>query len=148
MSHGKMSDFVSIHLFRFTLLIKLRNFDFKSYWNFLIIFDKETVLLDLTMSDLWTLTVSSCVIRFRCLSHGLTVGSSFHRFTIFEWIFSQTHRFLKKKKQTNKQTQAAHSSAAEERISRMINKNKASSRSSLYLSRKLLFIKLKQKTHW
>ena len=106
MSHGKMSDFVSIHLFRFTLLIKLRNFDFKSYWNFLIIFDKETVLLDLTMSDLWTLTVSSCVIRFRCLSHGLTVGSSFHRFTIFEWIFSQTHRFLKKKnKRTNEHRQ-------------------------------------------
>ena len=27
MSHGKMSDFVSIPLFGFTLVIKLRNFD-------------------------------------------------------------------------------------------------------------------------
>ena len=29
MSHGKMSDFVSFPLFRFTLVMKLRNFDFK-----------------------------------------------------------------------------------------------------------------------
>ena len=28
-------------------------------------------------SDLSTLTVSPCVTRFHCLSHGLTVGSSF-----------------------------------------------------------------------
>ena len=28
MSHGKMSDFVSCPLFRFTLVIKLRNLDF------------------------------------------------------------------------------------------------------------------------
>ena len=31
MYHGKMSDFVSIPLFRFTLVIKLRNFDFKGH---------------------------------------------------------------------------------------------------------------------
>ena len=31
MSHGKMSDFVSIPLFGFTLVIKLRNFDFDGY---------------------------------------------------------------------------------------------------------------------
>ena len=41
MSHGKMSDFVSIPLFGFTLAIKLRNFDFESHWNVLIIFNKE-----------------------------------------------------------------------------------------------------------
>ena len=29
--HGKMSDFVSFQLFGFTLVIKLRNFDFKSH---------------------------------------------------------------------------------------------------------------------
>ena len=29
MSHGKMSDFVSFPLFGFTLVIKLRNFDFE-----------------------------------------------------------------------------------------------------------------------
>ena len=38
MSHGKMSDFVSIPLFGFTLIIKLRNFDFESHWNVLIFF--------------------------------------------------------------------------------------------------------------
>ena len=41
MSHGKMSDFVSFPLFGFTLVIKLRNFDFESHWNIFIIFDKE-----------------------------------------------------------------------------------------------------------
>ena len=30
-SHGKMSDFVSFPLFEFTLVIKLKNFDFQSY---------------------------------------------------------------------------------------------------------------------
>ena len=41
MSHGIMSDFVSILLFWFTLVIKLRNFNIESHWNILIIFDKE-----------------------------------------------------------------------------------------------------------
>ena len=31
MSHGKMSDFVSIPLFGLTLVIKLRNFDIESH---------------------------------------------------------------------------------------------------------------------
>ena len=31
MSHGKMSDFVSLPLFRFSLVIKLKNFDFKGH---------------------------------------------------------------------------------------------------------------------
>ena len=113
------------------------------------------MLLDLTMSDISTLTVSSCVLRFWCLSHGLTVGSSFLTgLQILSGFFPELTDFWKKKKQKNpnKQTQAAHSSAAEERISRMINKNKTSSRSSLYLRRsrsslylicwKLLFTKL------
>ena len=41
MSHGKMSDFVSVPLFGFTLAIKLRNSDFESHWNTVIFFDKE-----------------------------------------------------------------------------------------------------------
>ena len=36
MSHVKMSDFVSLLLFGYTLAIKLRNFDFESHWNALI----------------------------------------------------------------------------------------------------------------
>ena len=54
----------------------------------------------------------------------------------FERIFSQTHSFLRK------QTKAAHSNAAEKRISSMINQNKRSSRSSLSLNWALLFIVL------
>ena len=41
MSQGKMSDFVSFLLFRFTLVIKLRNFDFESHWNTLIFFGRK-----------------------------------------------------------------------------------------------------------
>ena len=41
MSLGKMSDFVSFPLFGFTLVIKLRNFDFESHWNILIFFNKK-----------------------------------------------------------------------------------------------------------
>ena len=41
MYHKKMSDFLSFALFGFTLVIKLRNFDFESYWNNLIFFDKK-----------------------------------------------------------------------------------------------------------
>ena len=40
----KMYDFVSFSLFEFTLVIKLRNFDFKSHWNTLIFFDKKNIL--------------------------------------------------------------------------------------------------------
>ena len=69
-------------------------------------------------TDLLTLTPSPCVTRFHHPSHGLTVGSCF--LTVLQ-TFSKSHSFLKK------QTQAAHSNTAEESISSMINKNKASS---------------------
>ena len=37
----KISDYVSLPLFEFTLAINLRNFDFKSHWNTFIIFDRK-----------------------------------------------------------------------------------------------------------
>ena len=49
MSHGIMPDFVSFPLFGFTLDKKLRNFDYESRWNTLIIFDKK-MMSDLNMS--------------------------------------------------------------------------------------------------
>ena len=49
MSLGKMYDFVSIPLFGFTLVIKLRNFDFESHLDTLICFDKKK-MSDLNMS--------------------------------------------------------------------------------------------------
>ena len=51
-SHGKMSDFVSFPLLGFTLVIKLRNFDFESHWNTLIFFDKKNdVRFDSVLSN-------------------------------------------------------------------------------------------------
>ena len=47
-----MSDFLSFALFGFTLVIKLRNFDFESYWNNLIFFDKKNgVRFDYVLSN-------------------------------------------------------------------------------------------------
>ena len=40
-SHGKMSGFVSFSFFAFTLVIKLKNFDFENKWNTLIFFYKK-----------------------------------------------------------------------------------------------------------
>ena len=40
MSHGKMSDFVSFLLLRFTVVINPRNFDFESHRNTLIFLHK------------------------------------------------------------------------------------------------------------
>ena len=45
---GKMSDFVSLTLFGFTVVIKLRNLDFESHRNTLIFFDQK-VISDLNM---------------------------------------------------------------------------------------------------
>ena len=41
LSNGKMSDFVSLPLLGFTLVIKLRNFDFESNSNALLFFYKK-----------------------------------------------------------------------------------------------------------
>ena len=51
-SHGKMSDFVSFPLFRVTLVMKLRNLNFKVRENTLIFFDKENdVRFDYVLSN-------------------------------------------------------------------------------------------------
>ena len=46
----KMPDFVSFLLPGLTLVIKLRNFDFGSHWNVLILFDKKDMASDLNMT--------------------------------------------------------------------------------------------------
>ena len=51
-SLGKMSDFVSFPLFRVTLVMKLRNLNFKVRENTLIFFDKENdVRFDYVLSN-------------------------------------------------------------------------------------------------
>ena len=49
MSHENMSDFVSFPFFGFTLIIKLRKFDFESHGNTLKSLDKKNMLSDLNM---------------------------------------------------------------------------------------------------
>ena len=45
MSLGKMTDFVLFPLFGFTLVIKLRNFDFERHQNTLMFFDKKKYIV-------------------------------------------------------------------------------------------------------
>ena len=49
MPYLKKSDLTSFPLFRFTLVIKLRNFDFESHRNTLLFFDKKDMTSDLNM---------------------------------------------------------------------------------------------------
>ena len=48
-SHGKMSDFVSFPFFGFTLVIKLRNFDFECHWNTSLFFDEKDIVSGLNI---------------------------------------------------------------------------------------------------
>ena len=50
MNHEKMSDFILLSLFGFSLVIKLRNFDFESHCNALICCDQKDMASDLDMS--------------------------------------------------------------------------------------------------
>ena len=49
MSNEKMSDFVSFSLFGYTLVIRLRKFDFEGHLNTLIFFDKKKILCQITI---------------------------------------------------------------------------------------------------
>ena len=49
MAHGNVSDFISFSFFGFTLVIKLRKFNFEGHLNTLIFFDKK-MMSDLIMS--------------------------------------------------------------------------------------------------
>ena len=52
MSYGKIFDFVSFPLLGFTLVIKLRNFNFKGHQSTLIFFDKKNdVWFDYALSN-------------------------------------------------------------------------------------------------
>ena len=72
MSHGKMSDSVSFSLFGFTLVIKLRNFDFQSHWNTLIFF----FFLDKKWRQIWLRPVKQYLFWFKlcCLSRMLVIN--------------------------------------------------------------------------
>ena len=68
MSHREMSCFISFSLFGFTLVIKLRNFDFKDHQNTFNVFDQKmmsdlTITSCQTVSDLSRILVISGEIR-------------------------------------------------------------------------------------
>ena len=56
-SHGKMSDFISFPLFRFILVMNLRNFDFEGHLNTLIPFDKRKI-----WRQIWFCSFKQCLV--------------------------------------------------------------------------------------
>ena len=56
----KMSGFVSFSLFEFTLVIILKNFDFKSHWNTSIFFEKKN-----KWWQIWICPVNQCLMWFK-----------------------------------------------------------------------------------
>ena len=70
-SHGKMSDFISFPLFRFILVMNLRNFDFEGHLNTLIPFDKRKI-----WRQIWFCSFKQCLvwIKLCCYSKILAIG--------------------------------------------------------------------------
>ena len=68
MSHAKMSNFVSIPLLGFTVVIKLGSFDFECHWNTLIFFDKERYDVKIeyvAWKNVWFCFISIVWVHFR-----------------------------------------------------------------------------------
>ena len=63
MSYGKLSDFVSFLLLEFTLIIKLRNFDFENHCNTLRFFGKKHMTSDVNIPH----GEMSVLFHFHCL---------------------------------------------------------------------------------
>ena len=84
-------DRKKFQFFGFTLVVKLRNFDFESHWNTLICFDKKNnvrfddVLWVYYDYLIWFILVKQCLIWFkvRCLNRILAISWDLERFWIF-----------------------------------------------------------------
>ena len=101
MSHGKIADFVSFPLLGFTLVIKLRKFDFGSHWNTLIFFAKKRYgfrfqcVLRKNVPFCFISIVSIILFHFQYLSHKTGLfwyWKSFKRCNIF-WPQKNDVRF-------------------------------------------------------
>ena len=70
MSHWKISDFVLLPFLGFTLVIKLRNYDFESHWDTLVIFDGKK------WCQIWLYPDKMCLIWFKllCLNRFLAIS--------------------------------------------------------------------------
>ena len=87
MSHRKMSDFVSFPLFGFTLVIKLRNFDFESHWNTLIFFDKKRYGVRfeyVPWKNVWFCFISIVWVHFSHKTEKFRFWKSLKYFNIFD----------------------------------------------------------------
>ena len=88
MPYGKMSYFVLFPLFRFSSVIKLRNFDFESHWNTLILFDKKSfgVRFEYVLQkDVWFCFISIVWVHFSHKTEKFRFWRSLKYLNIFWW---------------------------------------------------------------
>ena len=86
MSHGKMSGFISLPLFGFTLVIKPTNFDFESHWNTLIFFDKKRYGVRfeyVPWKNVWFCFISIAWVHFSHKTVKLWFWKSLKYFSVF-----------------------------------------------------------------
>ena len=86
MSRGKISDFLPFLLFGFTLVIKLRNFNFESHLNTLIFLDKKMydVKFDyVSRKNIWFWFISIFLVHFSHKTEGVIQMLS--SFLIIKW---------------------------------------------------------------
>ena len=82
MSHRKTSDFVSFLLLGFTLVIKVKNFDFESHWNALIYFDKKKILCQIWMEK-WFCFITVVLVHFSHTAEKFRFWKSSRYFNIY-----------------------------------------------------------------
>ena len=86
MSHIFSCDFVSFSLFEFTLVIKLRNFDFESHWNALIIFRKKMYSVRfeyVPWKNVWFCFISIILVHFSHKTENSSFLKSLKWFKVF-----------------------------------------------------------------
>ena len=86
MFHGKFLSFVSFPVFHFTLVMKLRKFDFKSRWNTLIILTK--IIYDVSFEyvrwkNVWFSFISIVWVHFTHKTEKLWFWKSLKYFSFF-----------------------------------------------------------------
>ena len=83
-SHRKMSEFISIQLFPFTLVIKLQSFDFEIQWNISIFLIENHVTFEyVPWKNAWFCFVSNVWVNFSHKTKKFPFWKSLKYLTIF-----------------------------------------------------------------
>ena len=97
---GKMLHLVSLPLFGFILIIKLRNFNFKSHWHTSKVFWSKTSTSDLNMSCHWICPAKQYLIWFKlhCLNRILAISWEIQILNVTEIVYFSIKDFVDRSK--------------------------------------------------